>query len=35
MTEHLPDVVYSNGRLGECTKGAYRAIKEGRVNVAV
>lgn len=35
MTDHLPDVVYSKGRLGECTRGAYQAIKEGRVHVAV
>lgn len=30
-TQHLPEVTYKEGRLGECTKGAYRALKSGRV----
>ena len=30
-TQHLPEVTYSGNRLGECTKGAYRALKRGRV----
>lgn len=33
-TEHLPDTSYQDGRgkkLGECTRGAYQALKLGRV----
>lgn len=30
-TQHLPEVAYKDGKLGECTKGAYRALKRGRV----
>jgi hypothetical protein len=29
-TKHLPDVSYTDGRLGECTRGAYRALKRQR-----
>ena len=37
-TGHLPDSAYiktKQNRLGECTRGAYKALKKGRVNVAV
>lgn len=37
-TEQLPTQTYIKSktkRLGECTKGAYKALKKGRVNVAV
>lgn len=30
-TEHLPEVAYTDNRLGECTKGAYKALKRNRV----
>lgn len=35
-TEHLPDAKYdtvtrTTRQLGECTKGAYRALKKGKV----
>lgn len=33
LTRHAPDTIYHNTktqRLGECTKGAYRALKSGR-----
>jgi len=35
LTQHLPDIGYTQTkttRLGECTRGAYRALKSGRVN---
>jgi hypothetical protein len=38
LTEHLPERLTIDGkteRLGECKRGAYKALKEGRVNVAV
>lgn len=39
LTSHLPEhVTISSGktkRLGECKRGAYKALKEGRFNVAV
>lgn len=39
LTQHLPEhnwlTQHGTHRLGECTRGAYRAIKEGRVHVAV
>lgn len=44
LTEHLPEItrkeVESNrltkqSVLGECQRGAYKALKKGRVNVAV
>ena len=28
-TQHLPEVSYHDGRLGECTRGAYQALKSG------
>lgn len=31
-TQHLPDVIYTGTRLGECTRGAYKALKRGRVS---
>lgn len=38
LTEHLPERVATGGkteRLGECKRGAYKALKEGRVDVAI
>ena len=35
LTEHLPEQNYRNGKtvlLGECTKGAYKALKTGKYN---
>lgn len=38
-TEHLPELsIKSNGKttvLGECKRGAYKALKKGKCNVAV
>ena len=34
-TPHLPEVSYQDGRLGECTRGAYRALKSGQVRRVV
>ena len=34
-TQHLPDVAYAHGRLGECTRGAYQALKAGKVRRVV
>jgi len=31
-TQHLPDVEYNGNRLGECTRGAYKALKSARFN---
>ena len=36
-TQHLPDVEYTEtvtARLGECTKGAYKALKSGHFSDA-
>lgn len=38
LTAHLPEHVEKEGkttRLGECQRSAYKALKRGRVNVAV
>ena len=29
-TPHLPDKTYDGNRLGECTRGAYKALKRQR-----
>lgn len=34
-TQHLPEVTYHDGRLGECTRGAYQALKAGKVRRVV
>jgi len=31
-TQHLPEVKYDGSRLGECTRGAYKALKRQRFN---
>ena len=31
-TQHLPDRTYEGNRLGECTRGAYKALKSARFN---
>lgn len=31
-TQHLPDRTYDGKRLGECTRGAYKALKTARFN---
>jgi len=30
-TKHLPERTYEAGRLGECQRGAYKALKSGAV----
>jgi hypothetical protein len=38
LTQHLPEQTYRQAptiRLGECTKGAYKALKTGAYHVAV
>ena len=29
-TQHLPERTYDGNRLGECTRGAYKALKSAR-----
>lgn len=31
-TQHLPERTYTGNRLGECTRGAYKALKSARFN---
>ncbi len=31
-TQHLPERTYTGNRLGECTRGAYKALKSQRFN---
>jgi hypothetical protein len=39
LTQHLPEHCYreegKQSKLGECTRGAYQALKSGRVRVAI
>lgn len=38
LTKHLPEHGYHKGKtkiLSECKRGAYQALKRGKVNVAV